>query len=326
MAAMAPLGLELFGEPAVPEMMAIAQRAESLGYESIWLTETRFTRDAVTTAAAVTAATTRVRVATAVINPYTRGAVLAAVTAATLDELAGGRFIFGIGPGSPAILARQGIPFDLPLLRLRETVEIVRRLLRGEEVWFEGETIAVAGARLDFTPVRPSIPIYLGVTGPKALALAGEIADGVLLNGFVSLSYTRRAVEIVRTAARAAGRDPDTVEIAGSIHVAVDADGQAARDATRPLIATYLAGFPHIARESGIAAEVLERIVAAYGRGGPVAAAALVSDAIVADLACAGTVADVRAGLAGRREAGVQLPVVSLAQSGMASWLDAIIA
>ena len=118
-----PLGLELPGEPSVPEMTAIAQRAEALGYDSIWLTETRFTRDAITTTAAVAAATRHVRVATAVINPFARGAVLTAVTAATLDEAAGGRFILGLGPGSPTVLARQGLGFERPLERLRETMD-----------------------------------------------------------------------------------------------------------------------------------------------------------------------------------------------------------
>ncbi len=321
-----PFGLELFGEPSVPEMTVIARRAEALGYDSIWLTETRFTRDGVTTSAAVAAATERVRIATAVLNPYTRGAVLTAVTAATLDELSGGRFILGIGPGSPTVLARQGIGFDRPLIRLRETVDVVRRLLGGEEVWFEGETTSIAGARLDFVPPRPEIPIFFGVTGPKALALAGEIADGVILNGFVSLSYTQRAVEIVRNAARQAGRDPEAVEITGSIHVAIDSDGQAARDAARPLIATYLAGFPHIARESGLDPDLLDRIASLYRDQGQIAAAALVSDAIVDGLACVGAIDEVRRGLDARRQAGVTLPIVSLADSRMATWLGELLA
>lgn len=320
-----PLGLELPGEPTAPEMMETARRAEALGYESIWLTETRFTRDAVTTTAAVATATERTRVATAVTNPYTRGAVLTAVTAATLDELAGGRFVLGIGPGSPTVLARQGIAFDHPLRRLRETIEVVRRLLRGETLTFTGETLSVIDARLDFTPIRPAIPIYLGVTGPKALALAGEIADGVILNGFVSLAYTERAVEIVRSAARSVGRDPDGIEIAASIVVSVDTDGRAARDAVRPVVATYLAEFPHIAREAGIATEQLDHIAALHQRQGAAGAATLVDDATVEALTCVGTIEEVQDALRRRRAAGVQLPIVSLAQSGAAvSWLEAL--
>jgi 5,10-methylenetetrahydromethanopterin reductase len=313
-----PLGLELAGEPSVPEMKAIAQRAEALGYDSIWLTETRFTRDAITTTTAVAAATRRVRVATAIINPFTRGAVLTAVTAATLDEAAGGRFVLGLGPGSPTVLARQGIGFARPLARLRETVDVVRRLLRGEEVSFSGET---ATARLDFTPLRPEIPIYLGVTGPKALALAGEIADGVILNGFVSLDYTQRAVDIVRSAAREAGRDPDALEITASIVVSVDENARIARDVVRSQVALYLAEFPNVARESGVPEEEQRRIAAVRDREGSDAAAALVGDEIVDALTCSGTLATIREALERRREAGVQLPLVSFAESDMASRL-----
>ena len=187
----------------------------------------------------------------------------------------------------------------------------------GEEVSFAGETLQVAGARLDFAPVRTAIPIYLGVTGPKALALAGEIADGVILNGFVSLEYTKRAIEIVRSSARASGRDPDEVEITGSIVVSVDANRQIALDAARPLVALYLAEFPNVARESGIPADVINHIAAVHRREGSQAAAALVTDAIVTDLTCAGTITEVQEGLARRRGAGVDLPIASLAQSSM---------
>jgi alkanesulfonate monooxygenase SsuD/methylene tetrahydromethanopterin reductase-like flavin-dependent oxidoreductase (luciferase family) len=129
----------------------------------------------------------------------------------------------------------------------------------------------------------------------------------------------------VRSAARAAGRDPDAIEITASVTVAIDEDGDRAREAVRPLIATYLAQFPHIARESGVPAELLERIARVHAEEGAEAAAALVDDAIVAELSGAGTVDEVRSALAQRRQAGVHLPNVSLADSGMARWLGALI-
>ena len=325
MATMLPVGLELPGEPSVPEMMATASLAEQLGYESIWLTETRFTRDAITTTSAVATATRTARIATAVINPFTRGAVLMAVTSATLDEVCGGRFVLGIGPGSPTVLERQGIHFDRPLVRLRETVDVVRRLLRREEVFFAGETMQVAGAQLDFSPKRSTIPIYLGVTGPKALALAGEIADGVILNGFVSVEYTKRAVEIVRSSARASGRDPNDVEITSSIVVSIDANKKIALDAARPLVALYLAEFPNVARESGIPPSLLNHIAAVHRREGSQAAAELVADAVVTDLTCAGTISEVQEALARRRGAAVDLPIASLAQSSMIPGLGKLV-
>jgi 5,10-methylenetetrahydromethanopterin reductase len=159
------------------------------------------------------------------------------------------------------------------------------------------------------------------VTGPRALALAGEIADGVILNGFVSVPYTKRAVAIVRETAAAAGRDPLAVEIAASIVVSIGGDGRAARDAVRPLVTTYLAEFPNIAREADVPDDLLAQIVARHLRDGPIAASRLVDDRIVDQLVCAGTIDEVRAALERRRDAGVELPVVSFTRSEMTRWM-----
>ncbi|HEU0116290.1 MAG TPA: LLM class flavin-dependent oxidoreductase [Thermomicrobiales bacterium] len=320
---MEPIGLELAGTPSVPAMMRLAALAERLGYDSIWLTETRFTRDAVTTAAAVAAATERVRIGTAVVNPYTRGAALTAVTVATLDELAGGRLVAGIGPGSPLILAQQGYAFDRPLRRLEEMVAVIRAILAGGPVDFLGETVEIRGLALDFAPVRASVPIHLGVTGPKALALAGRIADGVILNGFVSEDYTRRAVGIIRESATAAGRDSNDVEMAGSVVVSVDPDERRAFDAVRAFVATYLTRFPNIARESGLPDSLLDAIRAAYDRDRD-EAAALVSNEIVDALVCVGAPARVRDRIAARRRAGVALPVVGPVAADLAWAVEAL--
>ncbi len=300
----------------MPEMARLARHAEDLGIDSIWVAETRFTRDAVTSAAAVAAATSRVRVATAVINPYTRGDVLTAVTTASLDELAGGRFVLGIGPGSPDVLARQGIAFERPLGRLRACVETVRAMLRGEP--------GPDGATLDFVPLRAEVPIHLGVTGPRALALAGEIADGVLLNGFLPVEYVPRAAASIRAAALAAGRDPGAVEIAGSTAVSVDDDPARAIWLARPMVTTYLALFPNIARESGIDPDRLLAIVAAWRAGGLSRAARLVQDEDIRRLACAGAPEEVRHALAVRRAAGVDLPVISFVDPAMHRHLAAL--
>jgi alkanesulfonate monooxygenase SsuD/methylene tetrahydromethanopterin reductase-like flavin-dependent oxidoreductase (luciferase family) len=163
------------------------------------------------------------------------------------------------------------------------------------------------------------------VTGPKALALAGEGAGGVIFNGFVSLEYSNRAVVSVGSSARASGRDPDELEIAGSIVVSVDAMRETALNAVRPLVALYLAEFPNVARESGISSNLLKHIASVHLREGSRAAAELVADAIVTDLTCAGTFTEVQASLSRRRGAGVELPVVSLAQSSMVSWLGHLV-
>lgn len=306
------VGFGLPGQPSPREMMRLSRRAEELGCESVWVTETRFTRDAITSAAAVAAATSTVRIGTAVTNPFTRGAVLSAVTFATLDELTEGRLIFGFGPGSPHILRRQGFDFDRPLTRMCEHIEVVRRLIAGERVDYQGQTVQVEGVALDFQPCRPSIPLYLGVTGPKALATAAEIADGVILNGFVSAQYSARAIDRVRQHATRVGRSLDDVEIASWLMVAVDRDSAKAKDAVRPMVATYLANFPNIARESGLPDDLLSAIGQAYGEGGVAAAARLVGDEVVTRLSCAGSPDECRALIQARRDVGVDLPILGI--------------
>jgi 5,10-methylenetetrahydromethanopterin reductase len=293
-------------------MMVLAKRAEDLGFDSVWLTETRFTRDAITTAAAVAAATNRVRIGTAVTNPFTRGAVLTAVTFATLDELAEGRLIFGFGPGSPHILRRQGFGFDLPLTRMREHIDVVRHLLSGERVSYEGQTVSVDNVALDFQPIRPNIPLYLGVTGPRALECAAEIADGVILNGFVSAAYTTRAVERMRRRLADAGRAEDDFEIASWLMVSVDRDSAKAKDAVRPMVATYLANFPNIARESGLPQDLLDTIGQVYAERGVAEAAKLVADDVVTRLSCSGSPDECRALIQERRNAGATLPILGI--------------
>src|SRR5215212_1185782 len=319
------VGFGLAGQPSPREMMRLAKHAEDLGFESVWLTETRFTRDAITTAAAVAAATKRVRIGTAVTNPFTRGAVLTAVAFATLDELTEGRLVFGFGPGSPHILRRQGFSFDLPLTRMCEHIDVVRKVLSGERVSYQGQTVTVDNVALDFQPYRPVIPLYLGVTGPRALETAAEIADGVILNGFVSAQYSARAIQRLQEHATQAGRARDDIEIASWLMVSVDSDSTKAKDAVRPMVATYLANFPNIARESGLPDELLETIGRAYTAGGVLDAAKHVGDDVVIRLSCSGTPDEVRELIQARRDVGVTLPILGILGGGTETAMEELI-
>lgn len=302
--------MAFLGEPAVPEMVRAARRAEELGYESVWVAETRFARDGFVPAAAIAAATERIKVSTGVVNVFTRSPVLLATSYATLDELSGGRAVFGIGPGSPLVLGPQGHAFERPLTRLREYVEVSRRLIAGEEVHYEGECVSVRGVKLEFSPVRPSIPVYLGVTGPRAMRLVGELADGVLMNGFTSCAYVRRSLEKIEAGCEGAGRSIHEVDVAIGLVTSVDEDGDAARDRVRPLIAMYLSRFPNIAQETGYGEDYLARVREEVSKGGLEAGAALIPDEVVDDLAVAGTPKRVRERVAEYREAGVHCPVL----------------
>jgi 5,10-methylenetetrahydromethanopterin reductase len=320
------VGFGLPGQPSPREMMRLAERAEKIGFESIWLTETRFTRDAITTSAAVAAVTRRVRIGTAVTNPFTRGAVLTAVTFATLDELAQGRLVFGFGPGSPHILRRQGFSFDRPLIRMCEHIDVVRRLLSGERVTYHGETVTVDNVALDFQPYRPRIPLYLGVTGPRALEIAAEIADGVILNGFVSAQYSERAIGRLRERSAQVSRAADDFEIASWLMVSVDRDSAKAKDAVRPMVATYLANFPNIARESGLPDALLETISRTYAEGGVGEAAKHVGDDVVTKLSCSGSTDEVLELIQVRRNVGVTLPILGILGNNTATAMEELIA
>jgi 5,10-methylenetetrahydromethanopterin reductase len=303
-------GLAFLGAPRVPEMVRLARMAEAAGCESIWVAETRFTRDGFVPCAAIAAATERVGIATGIVNVYTRGPVLNAVSWATLDEASGGRAIVGLGPGSPTVLAAQGQPFEKPLTRLREYVHVLRRLLAGERVDFEGETIRVAGVQLEMEPLRPSIPVHLGVTGPKALELAGEIADGAMLNGFLPPSYVTRARVRIAAGAARAGRDAAAIDVSMGVITSVHQDGRRARDAARPIVAMYIARMPNLAAEMGFDEEIKAHIRALYNDGNIAGANAAVSDDMVDSVTASGTPEECRARLAAYRAAGVALPIL----------------
>jgi 5,10-methylenetetrahydromethanopterin reductase len=304
------LGLGLLGAPEVRTMVEPAQLAEIRGFESVWVAETRLTRDGITPCAAIAMATTRLKIATGIVNVYTRGAVLTAVSFVSLDEVSQGRIIMGLGTGSPLVLKPQGVAFHKPLTRLRETIEVVQALIRGDAVTLIGETIQVTAAQLEMTPLRRHIPLYLGVTCPKALELAGEKADGVILNAFLPTTYVERALVRVEAGAKRAGKRLAEVDISGAVVVSVDPDATSAKDRSRRFIGLYLALFPNIAQETHLPEDLIQQVRAAFHQGGPEAAAAYIDDEVVEYLTASGTPAECRRKIEAYRAAGVQLPIL----------------
>ncbi len=318
------IGFGFLGGPAVPQMMELAQRAEELGYESAWVAETRFTRDGIAPLAAIAAATHTIKVGTGIVNVYTRGPVVTAISFASLDEISGGRTLMGLGPGSPLILAPQGVAFDKPLTRLREYSHVVQRLLAGDAVTYHGKTIQLEGVKLELTPLREHIPLYLGVTGARALELSGEIGDGVLLNAFLPTSYTRRAVGLVEHGAKKAEKKITDVDIAGCLVVCVEDDSKRAKDQVRPLIALYLSVFPNIARETELPNDFINKTRSTFQQEGLMAAAGLISDEIVDSLVVAGTPEECRERVAQYRAAGLQHPVIFPLETNLQKAMDAL--
>src|SRR3989454_5328195 len=157
----------------------MTERAEALGFDSVWVPEAWGT-DAISLLGALAARTQRIRLGTGIVNVFSRTPSLLGQTAATLDLISNGRFILGLGTsGRQVVSGWHGMRFDRPLQRMRETVEIVRRVLRQERLRFDGEIFTLdQGLKLLARPVRPTVPIFLATLTPAGLRLTGEVADG----------------------------------------------------------------------------------------------------------------------------------------------------
>ena len=245
-----------------------AQYAESKGFEAVWQAESRLVRDAIVPMAAFAATTQRLKVGSGVINNWTRNIGLLAATFLTLDDLAPNRIICGIGAWWDPLAKNVGIERRKPLLAMRETVEVMRRLLRMENVTFHGEFHHVTGIELDVVNGRREprhLPIYIGATGDQMMELAGEIADGVVLNYCVPPEYNDKALELLDRGAKRAGRRAEDLDRPQLVVCAVDNDRKKAIEAAKGLLTQYLAQQPHIAKASGVSDDIVKKVQAILG-------------------------------------------------------------
>jgi 5,10-methylenetetrahydromethanopterin reductase len=245
-----------------------AQYAEEKGFEAVWQAESRLVRDAIVPMAAYAAVTSRIKIGSGVINNWTRNIGLLAATYLTLDDLAPDRILCGIGAWWDPLAKNVGIERRRMLLAMRETIDVFRRLLRLENVTFDGEFHHVTGIELDIVHGRReprNVPVLIGATGEKMLQLTGEIADGCLLNYCVPPSYNDRAIELLEKGARKAGRSLDAIDRPQLIVCSVDHDRDRAIAAAKQLITQYLAQQPHIAKASGVSQETVDKIQSVLG-------------------------------------------------------------
>ncbi|MCG2785343.1 MAG: LLM class flavin-dependent oxidoreductase [Anaerolineae bacterium] len=242
--------------------------AESRGFEAVWQAESRLVRDAIVPMAAYAAVTEKIKVGSGVINNWTRNIGLLAATYLTLDDLAPGRIICGLGAWWDPLARNVGIDRKKPLTAMKETVQIMRRLLNMERVTFHGEFIHVDGIELDVVHGRREprdVPIMIGATGDKMMEMTGEIADGAVLNYCVAPEYNDRALELLEAGAKKAGRSLDDIDRPQLIVCSVDEDHDKAIDTTKMLLCQYMAQQPHIAKASGVSDEVVHEIQSTLG-------------------------------------------------------------
>ena len=248
--------------------LGYVQYAEKHGFEAVWQAESRLVRDAIVPMAAYAAVTERIKIGSGVINNWTRNIGLLAATFLTLDDLAPNRMICGIGAWWDPLAKNVGIDRRKPLTAMKETIQVMKRLLNMERVTFHGEFINVDGIELDVVHGRReprNVPIMIGATGDQMMEMTGELCDGVVLNYCVPPEYNIKALELLEKGAKKAGRSLDDIDRPQLVVCSVDLDHDKAIDTTRGLLTQYLAQQPHIAKASGVSMDVVAEIQSILG-------------------------------------------------------------
>ncbi|MFQ6054647.1 MAG: 5,10-methylenetetrahydromethanopterin reductase [Methanosarcinales archaeon] len=255
-------GIEFVPSDPVLKIAHYTKLAEQNGFDNVWITDHYNNRDVYTTLAVLALNTNSIKLGTGVTNPYTRNVAITASSIGAINEISGGRAVLGLGPGDKATFDAMGIAWEKPLTTVKETVSALRAFFSGKKVTQEGERVNIKGAKLAFK--TGNIPIYLGAQGPKMLELAGEIADGVLINASHPKDF-EFAVSQIKKGAEKAGRDPKEVDVGAYTCFSIDKKEEKAKNAAKIVVAFIVAGSPPT---------VLER------HGIPVDAAKTIGDAI----------------------------------------------
>jgi 5,10-methylenetetrahydromethanopterin reductase len=314
---MARVAMYLQDKHEIREGMQYAQFAEQCGFEAVWQAESRLVRDAIVPMAAYAAVTARIKIGSGVINNWTRNIGLLAATFLTLDDLAPNRIICGIGAWWDPLAKNVGIERRKPLLAMRETVTVMKRLLNMERVTFHGEFHHVDGIELDVVHGRREprrVPIYIGATGEAMMELAGEIADGVVLNYCVPPEYNLAALQHLEQGARRAGRKLDDIDRPQLVVCSVDPDHKKAVTAAKELITQYLAQQPHIAKASGTPEATVKQVQSVLGWPATKeqihAAMQFVPDGLIERITASGTPDEVRAKVEEYNRNGCTCPIL----------------
>jgi F420-dependent oxidoreductase-like protein len=306
------------------EQLELTREAEALGFDSVWTAEA-YGSDAATVLAWLAGQTSKIRLGSGILQMPARSPAMTAMTAATIDQLSGGRFILGLGSSGPQVSEGwHGVRFGKQLQRTREYIEVVRMALTHQKVEFHGETIDLPlpdgpgkALKLTIHPVQKPIPIYLAVLGPKNVMLAGELADG-WMPVYFSPEHTAQLREPLEEGAAKVGRSLDGFKICPLVHVYVSEHPETARDAMRPILALYVGGMG--SREKNF----YNRLVASYGfesaakqvqdlylEGRRAEAMEALPDEMIDMTTIAGSRDQARARLRAYRDAGVDTLIVS---------------
>jgi probable F420-dependent oxidoreductase len=301
--------------------------AEQAGFDDLWLPDGEGLQDPLALAAALGVATQRIRICTGVVPVFNRPPPVLATGVVAAEQRAPGRFVLGLGASTGNMVDRwYGLPFERPLTRVRETVLLLRQILAGEKTDFAGLTLRSQGFRLQGLPSVP-VPIYLAAMGQKMLRLAGEIADGVVLNDFTPPDRLGWALEQIDIGAKRLGRRAEDLEVVKRRAVVLAENDDELREATsfcRRYLAFYgsAPGYQVIMRELGYD-DAVEEIRAGYAAGDRKRTMSAISDAMVSRICTFGSKAVCHARLCEDYAGGVHTVAVSPQASDRAAFARA---
>ena len=294
------------------EIIEFAQLAEGLGYDSIWVPE-MWGRDAFSILSLIALNTKRIRLGAGIVSVFSRTPAIIAQTTATLDEFSEGRIILGLGTSGPLVIENwHGVKFDQPLRRTREYVEIIRMIVSGQRVNYEGEIFKLTNFSLQFKPFREFIPIYIASIGPKNVRLTGEIGDG-WIPFLVPIEYYTQTEDYLRAGAEKGGRVFDSIEVCPYIPALVSDEEDASRRLIKEYIAYYVGSmgtyYSGLISRYGFEEEA-NSIVEAWKRGSKEEAIKGVSESLLNSVAITGSAHAGRDKIEEFRKAGAGIPII----------------
>jgi len=304
------VGLCFDGFYSIQEMIELAQLADDIGMESIWMSDHLCFRDSFTTSMALLARTNKIKVAPAPMSPYSRNPIITAMSIATMDEFAPGRVIASPGTGNAAALKEAGMESPHPLQTMREYVEILRGYLKGETVNFQGKMFQVNGARMGFLPSTP-IKMYITAVRSRMLQLGGEIGEGVLLSAGCAPGYIQKCVGEIAAGAAKGGKVLRDVDVAGFVTAAVSDSAKEAIEANKMFLA-YIFRNVHHAENIRLGGGKVDQegLAAAVAKRDWEAAKKFIGNELVFAHSVAGTPSDCAKQLQAFTDGGLDLPIV----------------
>lgn len=304
------VGLCFDGFYSINEMVELAKLADEVGMESIWMSDHLCFRDCLTSAMAFLVTTKRIRVVPAPLSPYSRPPILSAMAIATMEEIARGRVAATVGTGNPTALEEVGIRVTRALKTMREYVQVLRSLLSGETVDFQGEIFNINGAKMGFKP-SSAIKFYMTAVKPRMLRLAGEIGDGVLLSAGCAPKYIGQCVGEIKKGADRAGRSLKERDIAAFVTTSVSDNPKEAIEASKTFLA-YIFRNKHHAENIQVGGGSVDQegLAAAIAKRDWEGAKRFISDEVVFAHSVSGTPAECRKRLEDFMKGGLNLPVL----------------